>query len=325
MTLKTALVQIKEKLRLINIGFRNMNDNMRYISIYKYKTSDDYDYQILLLAHSLEKGLCLKDVRLGFGKSKINNLLKLLGDYSLKGFNTNSYAFKEGVSVIEAYINFHKKVNYDVKCFEEWIDKIKKINKCEKTIEIAGVKTYTSKELKKDDFIEFEKFISRRHSIRNFSDEDITENEILKAISIAQKAPSACNRQPSKVYYSLSKEKNSIIDNIIPGNQGFKGKVNKYIIVTSDIGAFGSIEVNQWYVNGGIYSSFLILALHSIGIGTCIFQWADIKDRDKELRSVANIPDNEKVILVIGIGNYPNEISIPIAMRKNIEEVIKTF
>lgn len=328
MFIKKFIRTVNESFKILNISILNTKNNLKYLRMYKNSKCSYIEYNILLLVHSIEKGLSLKEVRYGFGKAKIYHLLRLINLYNDRGYNIDNYAFKEAIAVLDSYIKFHKNKNYKID--NEIKDKItslksKFISVYENNIDMAGIKTYLAEELKQDKMFDFDKFISTRHSIRNFNTDDVSEEIIDKALEMAQKAPSACNRQPNKVYYSLSPEINSKIDDIIPGNQGFFGHVNKYLIVTCNMEAFGSLEINQWYINGGIYSTYLLLALHSMGIGTCVFQWASIRDNDKNLKKLANIPDNEQIILVIGIGKYPDEINVPIAARKDKNEVKRIF
>lgn len=46
----------------------------------------------------------------------------------------------------------------------------------------------------------FPDFFMSRHSVRQFSDLTIDIEDIEKAVKLAMKAPSACNRQSCKVY-----------------------------------------------------------------------------------------------------------------------------
>jgi len=324
--MKRLIIIAMESIKILKISIDNTMKNLRYLKNYKNVKASHIEYQILLTVHSIEKGMCLKDVRYGFGKTKIQYLVKLLKLYKQKGYDVNSYAFLEGQAVLYSYIKFHENNNYKLDYLMDMQNDIEELLSVDKIFSnIAGIKTYTSEYLKSGKSFNFNSFISSRHSIRYFSNEEVTDEEIKNAIEMAQKAPSACNRQPNRVYYSLSAEKNAQIDDIIPGNQGFSGYVNKYLIVTCDMEAFGSLEINQWYVNGGIYSAFLLLAFHSLGIGTCVFQWASIKEKDKKLREIAGIPRHEQIVLVIGVGKYPDNLNIPIALRKKIDDIMKTF
>lgn len=318
---KNFLRKVLERGKIIKFSFFKSLRNSRYI-LQSNSNIENLEYQALLYVHSIEKGMTHEKIRYGFGKKKLEELVKIINKYIENNYDMNRFAIQVAIKTIESYIIFHKQNDFDV----EWLEKQYEIlNKYNNNSVEVGIHEYSKNELSiKDDF-NFDEFISRRHSIRKFSKEEITEEEILRALSIAQKAPSACNRQPIKVYYSLDSKKNELIDNVVPGNNGFKKTINKYLIVVSDISAFGSREVNQWYINGGIYLSFLVLALHSLGLGTCIFQWAYFKEKESQLREIANIKDSEEVISIVGIGKYEDKVITPIGFRKGIEEMISRF
>lgn len=321
--LKLWLKKIKSSIEIIKFSNKNMKNSLKSIKMYNSNKIEYLEYEILLLVHSIEKGLCYENMRYGFGKDKISRLILLINQYLNQNYDVNRYAFQEGLAALRKYYEIHNNVNYNLGNIESEIKSI--LNNVNSINVQAGAKRYKKEELEKGKNFDFNNFISCRHSIRKYSNVEVTEEQIKLAISMAQKAPSACNRQPSKVYFSLSSEKNALIDSIVPGNKGFKNQINKYLIITSDRAAFGTVELNQWYVNGGIFSAFLVLALHSLGIGSCIFQWADIEDNDEKIRKIAKIPNNEQVILIIGIGNYADEVNIPIGYRKDIKETISIF
>lgn len=101
--------------------------------------------------------------------------------------------------------------------------------------------------------------------MRMFSNKEISIDYIEQIIQIANKAPSACNRQPAKVYFVKDKDKVNSVDFLITGNHGFEGKIPCYAILAEDRAYFTGEEEFQWYINGGIYLSYLTLAIqHSI-------------------------------------------------------------
>ena len=81
----------------------------------------------------------------------------------------------------------------------------------------------------------FQEFFKSRHSIRQFSKEPVTEEEINKAVSLAMHAPSACNRQSVKVYFYKDEATNKGLGNLIAGNTGFENETSRYIVITSNV------------------------------------------------------------------------------------------
>lgn len=165
--------------------------------------------------------------------------------------------------------------------------------------------------------------LGSRHSLRNFVG-TIDLNDIKKAISIAQNAPSACNRQPSRAHIIND---HSICEQILEvqtGNRGFGLLADKLIVLTSDLNVFlGPRERNDVYVNGGIYAMNLLYALHHCKIGACALNWCSTPEQDMQLRKIISIRPSETVILIIACGNVPANFKIARSPRNDISTVIK--
>ena len=64
--------------------------------------------------------------------------------------------------------------------------------------------------------------------MRQFESKSINIEDVEKAIKIAQKAPTACNRQASKVYLYKDKATNDALGELIAGNTGFQQVLRVY-------------------------------------------------------------------------------------------------
>ena len=72
------------------------------------------EYNMLLLVHSLEKGMSLKNIKYGYGKQKIESLIQLINEYRKKFFYENNYAYEESISILKSYLNLHKNVGFNI-------------------------------------------------------------------------------------------------------------------------------------------------------------------------------------------------------------------
>ena len=68
------------------------------------------ELSILLLCHSLEKGMGLEEVRKGFGQEKAKALVSVLD----RTQDIDSYEFREGMSVLKAWLEYSESQNVDV-------------------------------------------------------------------------------------------------------------------------------------------------------------------------------------------------------------------
>ena len=82
-------------------------------------------YDILLLAHTVEKGLSVANTRPGFGKEKISRLLELLSNYDEKW---DIFAVEKSYGCLSQYLNWHKSIGYDLDELEKQI--LIFINRC---------------------------------------------------------------------------------------------------------------------------------------------------------------------------------------------------
>ncbi|AJY51432.1 nitroreductase [Halomonas sp. KO116] len=167
-----------------------------------------------------------------------------------------------------------------------------------------------------------EEFFLGRHSIREFSDLGIKDTELKRAIHMAMKAPSVCNRQAWYIYDLENPEVISAALSLQNGNRGFGHKVKRLLIICSDLEAFVSYkERYQHWIDGGIFSMSMILALHSIGIGSCCLNWSQDAATDLKLRKLLPINPEHSVIMMLAIG-YPNDTSkVCQSPRRPIEEI----
>lgn len=274
-------------------------------------------WRLLLLAHSLEKGLGMDQGRKNFGLQKAADLLRMIDRYLALGGDRQSYEYREAVSVLVKYRDFRMENDLDVSAYEKldrMAEGIDLVNAGSREIFLSDV-TYEAEH--------FEKLCNIRHSVRSFSRKTVEKREIDRAIAMMATAPSACNRQMVKIHCAMDRSTNLELGKIIPGNTGFEEAADKYLFITADMTAFDDVEIDQWYVNGGIYAAYLQLAFTACEIGSCIFQWPKDVYREKCARKLLGIPENEAIVTVLGIGHYRESFHVLMSERKPVEEFIR--
>lgn len=293
--------------------------------ILMYNQKSRLESLMLVATHSLEKGMGIKNTRRGYGQKKARNIIHYLNNYCKK-YDCACFPFIESYKMIETYIEFQKQSGFDISSIETLFDDFKNNNKVRLNFNNSevecGVEFYDAEYFNQAKEFDFSSFTATRHSIRDFKEEIVSVEEIKQAIQIANHSPSACNRQPIKVYCTNSEDKANIVDELITGTSGFKNSIQNFAIVTSDRSYFAGREIYQWYVNGGIYLSFLILAFHSLGIGSVIMQWYPFYKTEKKLKKVMGINKSEAIVGIIGFGYYPEKIKCIKAQRKSVDETL---
>lgn len=306
------MIKIAKKLinfiKITNIMFKDYIKCIKYCG-FPYVKKDKIDWKILLIAHSLEKGLSISKSRIEFGVEKACILKELLIKYD----NKNTYVYKEGRNVLYAYIEFRKDNKLD---YERFLLNDKRVNYND-----GGFKILNKKNVKCNPE-DFNKLCLKRHSVRNFSNKYVNISDVRAAVATALFSPSACNRQMIKVYTTNDMNQNGKIAQLIPGNAGFKNENCRYLILTADTKAFDYYEINQWYLNGGIFVSYLQLAFTSNNIGSCIYQWPKIKTNDIKMRKILNIADNEEILTILAVGYYKENFTVLKAKRKDVNDIL---
>jgi nitroreductase len=65
----------------------------------------------------------------------------------------------------------------------------------------------------------------------------------------------------------------------------------------------------------------LVYALHFKGIGACMLNWSASKENDMELRKLIDVPDKEKITIIIACGYLPDTFKIARSPRMKTEEI----
>lgn len=323
------------KMKLINnklyiLTQLNYNYLIDLITFAKYsgtfnseKTQLHHEASLIFYYHKIEKGLSLPNPRVGFGKENVYHLVSLLEDYFKKyGWDEVS---KVTLNTLYSYYYFNEKNGKKIDDIYNRIDRLNKTVPQDLKIQIGGVNQLDKRDIVKD-FVDFKDFAYSRYSIRNFSPEEVSLDLIKDAVEIAQKTPSVCNRQTSRVIVFDDEKLKKEVLKYQNGNGGFGQNASKILIVTTQMESFiGAHERNQGYIDGGMYAMSLIYALHSLGVGTCPLNLALNINVDKKLKRAAKINNSEILIMMIAVGNLPEKLKVASSHRRDASEVMTIY
>ena len=194
--------------------------------------------------------------------------------------------------------------------------------------------------------------MSKRHSIRDFSDVDVDENVIRTAIRTAARAPSGANQQPWHfVAIKNADKKRRIRDAAEAEELAFYngGGGDEWLKALEPIGTgpnkphitkapwliivfaqrYGlrddGTRYKHYYVpeSVGIASGFLITALHNCGLSTLIHT----PNPMSFLNELCQRPKNEKPVMIIPVGYPTPQATVPQASlyKKAEQEVLSVF
>ncbi len=164
----------------------------------------------------------------------------------------------------------------------------------------------------------FEKMAISRHSVRNFSDKSVPVELLNKALILAHRMPSACNRQSTQFHLVSNTEKRLSLLKIHCGNSGFEAPVLG--VVTTDRNAYlQEGEENAPYFEGGLFCGGLVLALESLGLSSCILNWHVSKADNHKALELLNFGDNLMITNLIYIGFKNNGVAEAYSIKMNLD------
>ena len=255
-------------------------------------------YEIIQLAHRLEKGLLIETPKPWWGWEKAERMVSLIQN------NEDEFSNLTGKGVLKAYVEAKKKSDNP--------KEVEKANKlAEAHPEICEVETPGGfMQLKREDFPEeqkevIENFFNSRHSCREFQNKIVAKDDIEAAVTLALRCPSACNRQVTNCYVYQSKDLQTII-------------------ITASIRAYDMGEFNDWFVSPSIFAGYLSLSLHLYGIGSCVYrkQLYGKHSYNESMRKKFNIPEDEMIICELRFGYYPDTVKVPVSNRHQANDII---
>lgn len=284
------------------------------------KSISNIGYKILLDGHAIEKGMTSKAPR-HFGIEKTNNIMYNLSLYDKNNWKKD-FAYNFGLSILNKYNLFYEKNN--------WINQ----SEYQKTKEFLKNKEITEDlggviNIKKDSFIneamiDYDLFLSSRHSVRSYLNKELSENDVIKAVNMAIKTPTACNRQMCKIYNVSSLETKNIIYRYAHGLTNFDKKYIGIFVITYDVSSLcNEYEMYQGFFNAGLVSMNFVNALHSLGIGSCFLEYLNSSKDEAEMKKILNIPNNEQIAIMLAAGYYEDSIISPKSSRKSIDDIYR--
>jgi len=288
--------------------------------VYNNSAAEKVKRDLTLNYHIVEKGLTMPEPRPGFGRLVIIKLCQVVLKYETMKLPFSELEFTQSVTVLKEYAAYHAEISFDLD--QEVMDCLNKIIYRFQDLKGLNQTQSTVQEYFKDINSPFDLFCRSRYSVRSYTDKVIPLEVLYASIELAQKSPSFCNRQPTRVHIVKSPEKKQAILAIQNGNRGFGHLAETLIVLSSVISTTKDIhERNENHLNGGMFAMTLLNALHFNKIAACSLNWSVSNDKDLIMRRILNIPENEVVLLVISCGYPPEHFKIASSPRKQASQI----
>lgn len=282
--------------------------------------------RMIATCHVIEKGLSMPDCRPRFGTAIVQSLHQLMRDYEEKGGSTCDPHFQSGLEVLEGYDLKHKELGVAVNdiltpALREDMRRWRR--GC--TIGHLGVLNFTRDSFFAEHEMAFPEFNESRHSCRHFDPTlEVEPERMQRAVQMALRSPSACNRQPARIYAVTDRASVEKCMGLHSGSRGFKHLIPSLLIVAARMDVFtGPGERYESYIDGGLFSMSLMLALHQQRLGCVPLNWSVTPGQDRRLKALVGIPDSENIVMILAIGHPAETFSIPQSSRRKLEEVLE--
>ena len=261
---------------------------------------------LMIKSHVLEKGITMPNRRLGFGYDRVRALITWTNE-AIKKYSPNRIEIQTTLNVLDQYFQIHKTANFQLPDDIHFgITQLLKYKTFETSIcyETNSIDYFSKTK-------DFKDFAHQRHSVRWYDKNNkIDKATLLDAIQLAQTAPSACNRQSTKVYIVEDEEKKQKILELQNGNRGFGFAADKIILLTADMRYWFYRERTFAFLDAGIFCMNILYALHYYKIGACTLNAHLYKKQRKILQNLIGYDKAEMPVVFIAIGNVPEKFKV---------------
>jgi len=224
---------------------------------------------------------------------------------------------------IEALMAFKKKSTINKKELNQ-IFLVNETNICEKKIDLSKELIVKNQDINLQSKT-FSQILRNRRSIREYINKKVPKNVIENSIIDASFTPSACNRQPWKVYQIFSEEKKNVILQFQNNHANWRKNAN-ILLICVDLNFYsGSREKHAPFIDGGLFSMSIMLSLSSKGINTCPLNLNNKTSATKKLINKLGIAKSEMPIMLIAYGYSPLRPHVTKGEKKQIKEIVKSL
>lgn len=162
-----------------------------------------------------------------------------------------------------------------------------------------------------------EQIFYQRWSPRSFSDEIMTETELLTALEAARWAPSSYNFQPWRLLYSLNGDRwwQRYVETLEPFNKIWAQRARALVYILSDTQAPGpdgtSEDAGTASLDAGAAWSHFALQAHSMGLSCRGIAGFNVH----KVRETLHVPVRFKVEMAVAIGRIGRKDDLPEKLR----------
>ena len=167
--------------------------------------------------------------------------------------------------------------------------------------------------------MEYKDLLLKRRSVRKFTDEDVTKDQLNQILQAGLLAPTSRNRKPCNFLVVSNKETLKELSEVKEHGSKFLADANKAIVVIAN-----TLVADTWIEDSSIALSFMHLMAADIGVGSCWIQIhmrksSDGEDAEKLVRDIVKIDDYFRIVGILALGIPDGDVK-----PHNLEDIDKT-
>ena len=148
----------------------------------------------------------------------------------------------------------------------------------------------------------------KRRSVRNFTDEEVTKEQMNKILEAGLLAPTSMNRKPCNFLVVSNKDTLKELSEVKAHGSQFLAGANKAIVVIAN-----TLQADTWIEDSSIALGYMHLMAADIGVGSCWIQIhlrksADGEDSEKLVRDIIKIDDYFRIVGILALGIPDGEV-----------------
>ncbi|GAB4534194.1 MAG: hypothetical protein Tsb0014_20200 [Pleurocapsa sp.] len=272
-------------------------------------------YQLRRNIHRIEKGLSYQKLKSFFAEDYILETVNILNQ-----IKANNPQQQNTIDWSEAVLNEYFKI-----C--QHTPQIKKAYDLYQTVSIKNNQPnwYPYCEKNRPNLtINYENLYQlalRRRSVRFYLERTVSFDVIEKAMEVAALSPSACNRQAFKFLFYNQKNIISKISKIPGGINGYE-LPSIIILVGSYRAYFDERDINAPIIDASLAAMAFQFALETLGLSSVCINWPNVTLKDKQIRQIIDLAEDEFVIMLMGVGYPDPNGKIAYSAKKNIDQLV---
>lgn len=290
---------------------------VRHSGIWGARDASRRAFKAAKIYHKLEKSLSFRERKATSGWAAASDLVRLLTAYRAPD---EAFSFQErvGVKVLGEFVATAQPTQEAHGRVAAFFERHAQVLDPQVP---GGAQAVTAADLRAGMLEDPEGFFRSRHSVRDFKQVPVPDALVARALTLAAKTPSVCNRQGWFAYHLAARADIDKALSLQNGNAGFGHEIPCLLVIAADLHAFDtSRERYQPWIDGGMFAMSVALAFHALGLATCCLNWDQGPLNDLRLRALVPLEDRHTVIMMMAVGYPSDDLKVCASPRKPLAE-----